>query len=302
MMSALMSTRIARQLVARQGRLPGAVSTRPQGNLQLAFSSSGRRMMDADALITTRRSVERLAPTLRFRIAGVTFEQRQERVANLARGQALMLLHEPHNIYDKNAVAVRTMDGCDLGFVPRDISAQLLSQAKQGISFARVLSTGQNTEEKWGTSIGTQPSLLSCALQPMPFPVPESAQDPGSRAMAKALTESQGTCEVTGMSQVVLTQALRPLPCWRYDFSKRTVEMVRLAVVCPQVITCMERLRKISGPNGEQEHNEAVDLACNINGWERVDMEDHVSWFLDMEERMFMEKWSVVIPDEINKF
>eukprot|EP00967_Tisochrysis_lutea_P138551 scaffold250337_cov17-Tisochrysis_lutea.AAC.1 len=31
---------------------------------------------------------------------------------------------------------------------------------------------------------------------------------------------------------------------------------------------------------------QAVELACRINSWEKLDMEDHLTWFLDMEEKM----------------
>eukprot|EP00967_Tisochrysis_lutea_P139477 scaffold253474_cov21-Tisochrysis_lutea.AAC.1 len=298
MLSAIRSTRIASQLVARQGRLPGGaallnrhiVAAAPRLPVSRSDASAASAWClcvcvvavlrlcaavlgsgtDGD-IITSRRAVERLAPTLRFTIAGVTFEDRQvcvqgerapagssrdttsnlpktltnaafcvpkprcisstgqwccihllwlfvplsknanrrrtvaqlslpppllyngcmlslisssyllnicsegcprlarlcrchmhvvsaaaaihahKKVSELVKGQALMLLHDPSNVYDKNAVAVRTMDGGDLGFVPRDYNAQLLDQ---GISFAKVLSVGQNEAEKWGAVIG----------------------------------------------------------------------------------------------------------------------------------------------------
>jgi len=286
MLSAIRSTRIASQLVARQGRLPGGAAL-----LNRHIVAAAPRLPDGD-IITSRRAVERLAPTLRFTIAGVTFEDRQKKVSELVKGQALMLLHDPSNVYDKNAVAVRTMDGGDLGFVPRDYNAQLLDQ---GISFAKVLSVGQNEAEKWGAVIGTQPGLLSCALQPMPFQTPllESKLGLESQAYVKALAKSRGSCEVTGITQAYLSKRLEPMPCWRYDYKNRKIELARLAIVCPQVLSCQEHLRRISGPDGDREHDEAVELACRINSWEKLDMEDHLTWFLDMEEKLVQEEWSV---------
>eukprot|EP00967_Tisochrysis_lutea_P139478 scaffold253474_cov21-Tisochrysis_lutea.AAC.2 len=83
---------------------------------------------------------------------------------------------------------------------------------------------------------GTQPGLLSCALQPMPFQTPllESKLGLESQAYVKALAKSRGSCEVTGITQAYLSKRLEPMPCWRYDYKNRKIELARLAIVCPQ--------------------------------------------------------------------
>jgi len=68
-----------------------------------------------------------------------------------------MLLQDPNNKFDENAVSIRTLRGIDLGYVPRDFTEQLRGQ---GLHFARVLSIGQNEAQKWGAKIG---ALLNCA-------------------------------------------------------------------------------------------------------------------------------------------
>mmetsp|Transcript_20180 Transcript_20180/g.34724 ORF Transcript_20180/g.34724 Transcript_20180/m.34724 type:complete len:106 (-) Transcript_20180:548-865(-) len=57
-----------------------------------------------------------------FRIAGVSFDNRQEAVLQLTAGQELILLKEHNNPYDKYAVAIYTLNSVQLGYVPREIN------------------------------------------------------------------------------------------------------------------------------------------------------------------------------------
>lgn len=68
--------------------------------------------------------------TFRTKVAGVTFEGRQDAIKSAKRAEVLdmharfKLRREPDNEYDHNAVAVDA-DGAPIGFLPRDIAAQV---------------------------------------------------------------------------------------------------------------------------------------------------------------------------------
>ena len=53
------------------------------------------------------------------KVAGVTFEGRQRYIRSLAAGQKLQLKAEPNNPYDRYAVGVYTLDGTQIGFIPK---------------------------------------------------------------------------------------------------------------------------------------------------------------------------------------
>lgn len=48
----------------------------------------------------------------------------QVRYAKLTAGEPLVLVREPDNQYDPNAIQVHTEDGCFIGFVPKAVAAR----------------------------------------------------------------------------------------------------------------------------------------------------------------------------------
>lgn len=67
-----------------------------------------------------------------------SFPQHNENPVLRRAGDAVMLVKDPHNPYDPHAVSVRTLDGRDLGFVPRDDTGAVT----QPITFGRVEGIG----------------------------------------------------------------------------------------------------------------------------------------------------------------
>lgn len=62
---------------------------------------------------------------INIKLAGVTFENRQETIARLSSGEPCQLIPEPENQFDKNAIAVFvTLDGepAHIGYVPRQLA------------------------------------------------------------------------------------------------------------------------------------------------------------------------------------
>lgn len=66
-----------------------------------------------------------LPTQLKVKVAGVTFENRQEVVKQLVVGEELRLRREPHNTYDPHAIAVLRVNGQAVGFIERSLAAQL---------------------------------------------------------------------------------------------------------------------------------------------------------------------------------
>lgn len=80
---------------------------------------------------------------------GVTFEKRQLYVRNLVPGQPLLLLREPSNPHDPNAVAILDTFDNHLGYLPRGIARVLAPLFRQSRSLpARVKSVGRSLV--WG--------------------------------------------------------------------------------------------------------------------------------------------------------
>lgn len=62
-----------------------------------------------------------------FSLAGTNFcsNDEIERILELEYAEDLKLTAEPENPYDKNAIRVETIDGCKIGYVPKDIISEL---------------------------------------------------------------------------------------------------------------------------------------------------------------------------------
>ncbi len=65
------------------------------------------------------------APSFHTKLAGVTFEGRQDQVASLAPGMPLRLVRQPENPFDANACAVLDTRGNQIGFLNRRLAAAL---------------------------------------------------------------------------------------------------------------------------------------------------------------------------------
>lgn len=72
------------------------------------------------------------------KIVGVTFENRQELLADLAVGQQLNLVHEKDNPHDAYAIAVYA-DGAKLGYLKRNIARHLAENFDNGVDYQAVV-------------------------------------------------------------------------------------------------------------------------------------------------------------------
>ncbi len=80
------------------------------------------------------------APRFHTKIAGVSFEGRQDVIAGLRAGAALELRREPHNPHDPNAIAV-CYGNLQLGFFNRRMAAHIAPRMDAGARYrARIAS------------------------------------------------------------------------------------------------------------------------------------------------------------------
>ena len=66
--------------------------------------------------------------TLHVKVAGVTYEGRQEYLAKLIGNEPVRLIPEPENPHDSNAIAVHIAIGDKVlhcGFIPRELAAEI---------------------------------------------------------------------------------------------------------------------------------------------------------------------------------
>ena len=60
----------------------------------------------------------------------------QQRFFNLETGENLVLVREPENPHDANAIAVYSDDGFHLGYIPRTMNRELADALREGRKFA----------------------------------------------------------------------------------------------------------------------------------------------------------------------
>lgn len=74
------------------------------------------------------------------KVAGVTFEGRQDLVRTLSTGDTLVLKREPENPYDPHAVKVATAAGAQIGYLSARVAARLAPSIDSGARYAATIS------------------------------------------------------------------------------------------------------------------------------------------------------------------
>ena len=117
------------------------------------------------------------------KIVGVTFDNRQELLAELQVGQQLELIHETDNPHDVNAIGVYA-DGEQLGYLKRNIARHLADNFDNGVAYqAVVVQVTGSVEQNLGANIFIQ------KVQPQDQEA--LAEQEAIRAQLEALDEDQ---------------------------------------------------------------------------------------------------------------
>ncbi|MCC7192146.1 MAG: HIRAN domain-containing protein [Phycisphaeraceae bacterium] len=106
-------------------------------------------------------------------MVGVTFEGRQQVVRSIQANDRLLLRRDPANRYDRNAIRVETLNGVQVGFLAKDLAAQLASRFDQlGAPVNAIVIAhlgGDNPDYSHGLKIRFQlPAQSNTAAKAMP--------------------------------------------------------------------------------------------------------------------------------------
>lgn len=114
-----------------------------------------RRLMERaeDYLGGAYRSVE-VRPVLFTKVAGVTFEGRQEVVAQLSVGEEVLLRRQPDNPADPHAVQVVRKDGAVVGYLSSPLAGRVAPQLDRGARYrATVVAVTGGGEKNLGANL-----------------------------------------------------------------------------------------------------------------------------------------------------
>ena len=118
------------------------------------------------------------AESFHTKLAGVSFEGRQDVVARLEAGTVLRIARQPDNTFDSNAIAVLDPTGAQVGFFNRRLAAALAPEIDGGAAFDVTVTevTGGGPDESRGVNV-----LVSRAGA-----MQEAARDAEARAARRA--------------------------------------------------------------------------------------------------------------------
>jgi len=80
------------------------------------------------------------------KVAGVTFEGRQTIIARIESGDDILLIPDPDNLYDSNAVKVVWREKC-VGFIPRELNGEIAVKMNGCSTPGFVMRTTGGTED-----------------------------------------------------------------------------------------------------------------------------------------------------------
>lgn len=75
-----------------------------------------------------------------------------------------MMVKQPDNIYDSNAIAVQTLSGQELGYVPKEHTNRFLHD----ITFGQVYSSGKNAKGLWGVTVSSDWAHVEISTHVLP--------------------------------------------------------------------------------------------------------------------------------------
>lgn len=84
------------------------------------------KFCDDNADIRAEKQTVLVGSERAYKVVGVTFEGRQECIKQLKVNDVLHFEHERENAYDSNAVAVKTAQGVQIGYLSKELAPMLL--------------------------------------------------------------------------------------------------------------------------------------------------------------------------------
>lgn len=133
--------------------------------------------MIPENVVSSRERLMRSFPMETFRVAGVTFEDRQSLLAVIPPEITVMLEKEPENAYDPNAVAVKLLDDEKMGYIPKEDTGKFI----HSLCFGTIRSIGPAPSSSGvrvlGCLIDTQPKLPPVIPLALPADLKQNCRD-----------------------------------------------------------------------------------------------------------------------------
>jgi len=205
-----------------------------------------------------------------FRIAGVSFDNRQTVLEKVMEGDAVLFEKEPHNDYDENAVRISLLDGSQLGYVPREYTS-LFGPLTSG---GRIKSIGSGRAPYVGAFVQGFPRV--------PFLIPPflpqrflDFMDPFKKFSAEQLQSTteflkrqHEGCALTGVEEDLV-----PCTFWRAHPKMKQFEMSGIRLVNRQLFKVMTMQTDQDKHLGE--------ILATVNGWTSEEAEKYIHTCLE---------------------
>lgn len=216
-------------------------------------------------LLQKRR--ETLKPVGPFKLAGVTFEGRQEAVQQLRPAECVLLQKTPHP-QDPNAVHVLNLYYTSLGWIPREHNQKVTAD----LCLGQVTTAGSAAAGVHGAKVQVVPDAP--AMLPLPIQVEGvtnylTLDQLGGQAMLDKVLEKQGgRCAFTRLTaQEAGPMSLTP----RFQMlADGVVELVGIKAVAEPLAAALQQVHLAKDtPEGKA----ARDIICAANDWNIYDLE-----------------------------
>lgn len=256
----------------------------------LDSSPAGQQQRTQQPAVEARRQLVAATHPQTFQVAGVSFDGRQQALQKVGPGSAVQLTREPHNPYDPQAIAVHTLWGVSLGYVPRDLTAHF----QFPITFGSIYSVGANEKALLGATVSVRPGLCGLALQLPPSSIAPFMDLPARvpqtdwlRLCAEAVAVTDGRCAVSGAPS-------NSLACheeWVYDGSSHTIILSGLLPLHPDVARVKQLERRPQ--DVPLLAREARALLRAINGWGVPEAHKYLERSKKLQQLRSKEPWKL---------
>lgn len=256
-------------------------STRP--------GAADRYLSPMQVVLSSRSKLLQSQPYEQLRVAGVTFEGRQDIVSTLEKGQALAFIREPDNPFDENAVRISTLDDQSrvVGYVPKTRTSSFIHT----MCFGKVSSVGKPANQQqdvWGCIAEVQSRIPPMTVLPIPRnlhgkksidELTFSDKEKWNEFKGAILERSNGVCSISG----AITNSIAEL--WEFIKENRTLKLAGF-VAQEQEVTKIQRMLE-SGMDYTSELQ-------RMNNWTEGDVDTYLTYMKRVrEEYSDLGEWQV---------
>lgn len=198
-----------------------------------------------------------------------------------------MLVREPGNPHDPNAVCVQRLDGRQLGYVPKELTRHF----SQYTTFGHVHSSGQIPGSFYGCEVGVRPALPALTVEAVPPSLRGAVQlsahlhpSQWDRISHATLRAANFRCQVTGgagSQTPVLCQEV-----WAADEARCKLRLLGFMALAPEVHAAKRILSC-----RPQQYQPAIWTLQAINEWSRQETESYLTYIAAKAQERSKKQW-----------